>query len=359
MSDSTSSISPAEKLKSDIRTAEFNISTLQNKVNLTYIYDQLEDIQNSSKGLPQRIQDIRRLNYIFEKNLEQKSIDLQKRWTPIQMSVRVKANQESMSLKSSLKALENEIARINSNVHNISFAQNLMAGLESKIDSLEDRISASERMLNGLYDSYHTELNQLTKHLTNLEWSYEQLNQASFKLLMEENLIMAVEATWTRDGREDKNDPRGNLFITDQRLIFEQKEEVATKKVLFITTERKLVQSLMFEVPVRYVEKIIATEQGIFKNKDFLEIHFSNKAPYQTIVLHLHGQDSDDWTEMINKILSGDYDKDRTVQIDQEVKEKIENIPTICPGCGATISFPVYRGIDHLNCEYCGYLIKL
>ena len=41
---------------------------------------------------------------------------------------------------------------------------------------------------------------------------------------------MGVKAVWTKDGKEDKSDPEGTLYLTDQRLLFEQKEEVATKK---------------------------------------------------------------------------------------------------------------------------------
>ena len=57
-------------------------------------------------------------------------------------------------------------------------------------------------------------------------------------------MVRAVKALWTRDEQEDKTDPKGILFLTDQRLLFEQREEIATKKVLFVTTERKKVQEL-------------------------------------------------------------------------------------------------------------------
>ena len=46
---------------------------------------------------------------------------------------------------------------------------------------------------------------------------------------------MAVRATWQKGGEDN---PQGILYLTDQRLLFEQKQEIGAKKVLFITTEK-------------------------------------------------------------------------------------------------------------------------
>ena len=57
-----------------------------------------------------------------------------------------------------------------------------------------------------------------------------------------------MPANWKKPG--DKDGVGGVLFLTDQRLLFEQKEEVVTKKVLFIATEKQKVQALAWEIPV-------------------------------------------------------------------------------------------------------------
>ena len=231
--------------------------------------------------------------------------------------------------------------------------------MESNQDSLEDAIDAAESTVEGYYDTLAKEIADFDRHLKLVEGSFEELNSACFKLMEQENLIMRVEAVWTKDGREDKNDPKGNLFLTDQRLIFEQKEEVATKKVLFVTTERKLVQEELFAIPLNHIEEIKATEQGMFKNKDFIDLKFSSQAPYHQVQLHLFGQDSSDWHKLINKVTSGDFDKDRTQEIDEEVLEKVKNAPTTCPSCNASINVTILRGMTEIQCEYCGQIIRL
>ncbi|PKO18196.1 MAG: hypothetical protein CVU39_01795 [Chloroflexi bacterium HGW-Chloroflexi-10] len=359
MANTTPTPSPAEQLEKDIRDVRWDIENFQKYVNLATLQDQIEDLQTKIRGLSQRVINLRSVNYVFDKTLDGNVDDLIKKWQPINMNLKLKINQESQRLKNELRPIETQIAQIVGSKQNIRLANQLLSTLKVNVDNLEDKIRATESTIRGLYNTFEQDFNKFNQHLTNLETSFKELGEASFNLLAHECLIMAVEATWTKDGREDKTDPKGNLFLTDQRLIFEQKEEVATKKVLFITTERKMVQELLFEIPIRYVEEVKATELGVFKNKDFLDILFSTKATYQQVQVHLHGHDCGEWKAMINKVLCGDYDKDRIKEIESEVIEKIKNAPTICPNCNASIVHPVLRGMDHITCDYCGSTIKL
>jgi len=49
---------------------------------------------------------------------------------------------------------------------------------------------------------------------------------------------------------------------TVERLVFEQKEKKATKKMLFITTAKETVQELIFAVPVGQIEECQASNIG-------------------------------------------------------------------------------------------------
>ena len=235
----------------------------------------------------------------------------------------------------------------------------MLNGVKAKIENLDHKASSSERMLRGMYDKFNQEYQTYTAHLKKVEWGLQQLSESCFKLQAHEEFINAVESVWTKDGKEDKNDPKGILYLSDQRLLFEQKEEVATKKVLFVTTERKMVQELLFEIPVSMLEKIEATEQGLFKNQDFLDILLSPGAPFARVQLHLFGQNSSDWKAMINALQAGEYDKNRTRTLEPEILEKIKNAPTVCPNCNGAITQPILRGMQQLTCEFCGSVIKL
>ncbi|MBW6473805.1 MAG: hypothetical protein K0B14_11805 [Anaerolineaceae bacterium] len=359
MSQTPTPISPVEQLKKDLSATQRDVNDLQRKVNLSSIHDKLEDLQIKVYGLNQRISDLRQKNYIFDTTLELNARDLVKRWQSIHTNTKVRLNQELIHLRTGIKPIEQQLIKASANPNNVSLTRQILNPLKVSVENLSQKISASETLLRGMYDSFERELNLFNKNLLNIEWTVKEFESSNIKLLMHEFLIMGVKAVWTRDGKEEKDDPKGILFLTDQRIFFEQKEEVATKKFLFITKERELRQEVLMDIPVQLIESVQTAKQGIFKNQDFLEIYFASGAQYSFSQFHIHNQDCEDWKGLINKIQSGDFDKNRTEQVDQKVIEKIKNAPTICPQCGATITVPILRGMEQYSCEFCGYIIKL
>jgi hypothetical protein len=223
---------------------------------------------------------------------------------------------------------------------------------------LEDQASAAERMIDGMYNTLRNNVAAVNRHLTDLESMIKNLAEASFKLLATESGIMAVKAVWYQNDKEKNEDPDGILYLTDQRLIFEEKEEIATKKVLFIATEKKKVQELKWEVPVTLVENITTSKQGMLKNEDHIHINLASGAPYPRVNLHIW-QPCDDWVRLINRAKTRDFDQGRAIAIDQMEAQKAKAAPTQCPNCGGNITQVVMRGMDSIKCEYCGFLIRL
>lgn len=351
--------SPQDQVNSQLNNIRWSLEKLQKQVKLSSVRDRVEDLDTKLKGLSQRILALRNRGYPFERVLESKANDLLKKWIPLRQSIQLQINQQTSALEAALRPLEAKLGQAVNATRSPALAMPILKTLEAELDNLEDKASAAESTINGMYDQLETESNQTFTYLTRLEWSFTALEQASFKLMPTEALVMAVKAVWTRDGREDDQDPEGILYLTDQRLLFEQKQEVATKKVLFITTERKMVQQLMAEIPVVLVQEIQATKQGVFKNEDHLDIRFASGAPYQQTHFHLDGQNCNDWKALINRVVTGEFTKDRAVAVDQAEVEKVKNAPTICPNCGGTIRQVILRGQESIICEYCGGVIRL
>ena len=209
-----------------------------------------------------------------------------------------------------------------------------------------------------MYDQFNNQVYAATKHLDDIEYLVTQLAEASFQLLPTEAGIAAVKAVWCKTGKEQKGDPEGVLYLTDQRLIFEQKEEIATKKVLFVVTEKQKVQGLQLEAPVALVEKVDTSKQGMLKNEDHIEIHFLSGAPVQMAHFHIW-QENTAWQALINRAKSKDFDKGRAVALDQAAVDKVKAAPAQCPSCGGNITTVVLRGMDSITCEYCGFVIRL
>ncbi len=350
---------PLEETAQQIRDLQSSLNTLQGGIRLETQRDRLEDLDTSTNGLDQRIRDLRARGYVFEKELEAHAADLKQRWAAQRLLVLQQITQQGNSLDLEVRSVEVQMAQISARAANPPAARPLIDQMRSTLSTLESRVEAANNSIQGMYDAYSAELARLADHLKRVEWTYTQLAEACFQLGATEALVMGVEAVWAKDGKEDKDDPKGVLFLTDQRILFEQKQEVATKKVLFIATEKKKVQQLLIETPVVLLETVTATKQGLFGHEDHIDLSFASGAPFHSVHFHLDGQDCNAWQALLGRAKSKDFDRDRAVAIAQADIDKVKAAPAQCPACGGAITAPVLRGMDSIHCEFCGYVIRL
>lgn len=350
---------PQQQLSSKISSLQYKVRNLQSKTRLTSLRDSVEDLDVQVNGLKQRVQDLRLKGYVFGKNLEAKAVDYARRWRTQRVSVVAEIDRQTPSLERELRPLESQLATLQARANNPTLGLPMAERLESSLENFNSKVSAVESSIRGMFDSLLNEVKQLKVEIDRIQWMLAQVAEACFQLLATEGGIMAVKATYSRDAKIDKEDPQGVLFLTDQRLIFEQKQEVATKKVLFFATEKQKVQQQLLEVPLALVEKVETSKKGLFGHQDHLTITFKSGAPVQSAWFHLDGQDCNWWNGLIGQACSGGFDKERIVEIDNEVKEKVKSAPSNCPRCGAPVTQVVLRGMDTLTCEYCQHVIRL
>lgn len=348
-------VNPADQIRQEIQTAKNDLNELIQDANLGDLRDAYTDLDTGLANLGVRIQKIRDRKYAFNKISEQQAQEFQKQWSTKKFAIQSQINLESSNLKAALRTLETRVAGLSAGLPNATLVKNA----QTDLDNFESRISASERAIREMFDDLKIEVDKLTQQLDKVEFTLDNADAASFGFLPGESVVMGVKATWTRDGKDDKDDPQGVLFLTDQRLVFEQKQEVATKKVLFVTTERELVQKLQFEVPVVSVENVKATKQGLFKNEDWLELTLATGSFARDTRMHLDGQDSMEWQKLINRVKSREIEADRAFAVDQAAVEKARSAPSQCPNCNGAITKPVLRGQDSITCEFCGTVIRL
>ncbi len=349
---------PVEQFSEDVRALQNKISSLQQSVQLTKTRDSVEDVQTNVNGMTQRILGLRTRGYVFEKDLESQAQAFVASWALLYPNLQAQINLQSNALVNALRPVEMQMPQLASMAGNPAMGRSLLASLQSAVEGVESKVSASERAIEGMYDQFNNQVYAATKHLNDIEYVLTQLAEASFQLLPTEAGIAAVKAVWCKTGKEQKEDPEGVLYLTDQRLLFEQKEEVATKKVLFVVTEKKKVQGLVLEAPVALVDKVDTSKLGMLKNEDHIELGFLSGAPMQ--VMHFHiWQENVAWQALINRAKSKDFDKGRAVALDQAALDKVKAAPAQCPACGGNITTVVLRGMDSINCEYCGFVIRL
>ena len=88
-------------------------------------------------------------------------------------------------------------------------------------------------------------------------------------------LAAPAQAEWVATGKGG-DDPDGIVYLTDQRLLFEQKEKTGKKLGLF---GGKQTQELEWELPLNLIEKVQAENKGLFGGKDMLHFELGAGAP--------------------------------------------------------------------------------
>ncbi len=353
--------SPAEQLASEINALQTKIGWMQDSVRLKGPLDAVEDLQTNVNNMLLRVAGLRTKGYVFEKELESQASDLSRQWSQLHSPIVTQINIQSSTLQGSLRSIEIKMAQINTMRSNPFTVRPLMASIDADIEMLEDKVRSAEGTVNGMYDAFNNQAYAFKKRLDDIEYMVTQLAEARFTLLPTEGGIRAVKAVWCKDGKDGKesnDDPEGVFYLTDQRLLFEQKEEVATKKFLFITTAKQKVQELVWEIPVVLIDDIKPSKQGMLKNEDHLDIRFKEGSMHESVHLHIW-QEGSEWLQILNRAKNKEFDKNRAVAIDQAEIAKVKALPAQCPSCGGNLNQIILRGQDSIKCEYCGFVIRL
>ncbi|HEY74742.1 MAG TPA: hypothetical protein G4O00_00995 [Thermoflexia bacterium] len=344
-----------EEAKSQLESLSWKLERLQEAASLSDIYDDLADIEAMLTTLPAEIETLRSRGYVFRNYLERKVEVLSKQWADMQDRVRREVERRGAELSRALRDAERAVQQA------ASGDPARIARAESVVRTLEGKVSAAQDALEAMFDTLDQNVTQTRAQVEEIEWALEQADQASFDFYPDENLVAACRAQFLETKKEG---PEGILFLTDGRLIFERKEEVATKKILFITTEKKTVQELIFQVPIGHIEEVKASQSGFLGRKEMLEVLFAPEADISEARLRLlGGADNEEWAALIGRVRSGDIEKER-VQVEGEEAAEAEpvapaEVPTKCPNCGAILTTPIVKGMREITCEYCGTVIRL
>jgi HAMP domain-containing protein len=350
--------SPLEQLANEINALQTRVNWMQDSVRLKSILDEVEDLQTNVNGMAQRVKELRTRGYVFEKDLEGQATNFAQQWEKLRSGVTSQLSLQTLTLQNSLHRLENKLSQLNGLRSNPGMARPLLVGAQAELEALESEVRSAENTMRGAYDAFKREVESVKYHLGQIDYALTQVAEAKFTLLPTEGVIMAIKAVWCQAVKEQKDDPEGVLYLTDQRLLFERKEEVATKKILFITTEKQKVQELKWEVPVALMGEVKATKEGLLKNEDHLDLRFGTGAALGSAHLHIW-QEANEWLQLINRAKTHDFDQTRAVAIDQAEVEKVKAAPAQCPACGGNLNQVILRGQDNVKCEYCGFVIRL
>lgn len=349
-----------EEVESALRSLDFSVSQLRSQANLSTLQQEISTLEQDLLKLPTRLSDLRSQGYVFEVDLENQVKTHQTSWNRMKAAVSANIHRQAQTLQSQMTKVDEQVARAQTfRTRAPASAEPQINLVKKQVDTLTDQVKAAENAVRASYNPLLTAVRSLDYQLDGLEWMMKELHQASFQLLQTEAPVIAAEVSWYHDGKEDKQDPKGILFLTDQRLIFELHDKIVKKKVLFITTDSEIERKLMFDCPVQVIEKTETFQEGLLKGEDHLRVWFTAQGPYDHTQFRLMNRDNKDFAEAIRRVQNGDYLKNRTQAVDAEVLERVKSAPSECPACGGTIHQAVMRGQETITCEYCGMVIRL
>ena len=341
----------SEETRYKLDELQGQFGSLQESMLLTYAHNEMAEVETALSLLPAEIEELRTRGYVFRSFLENKISVLAEQWEEMQGRVAREVSRRTQELERDSDVAERALNQA------MSGRESHITRAESAIATFESKVRAAQSAVGAMYEPLQMNVNQTRSQVESIRWLLDQIDEASFQLHPVEDPVVVCRAQYLE--RDDEG-PEGMLYLTDERLIFEQKEEVATKKVLFITTEKETVQQLIFEVLVGQIEEVKTSDKRKFLGrKEILNLRFAPDADLSGATLHLHGTTNEEWAGLIGRIKSGEIEKERTQPKDEEAMEAVRAAPTKCPTCGATLSVELVRGMQEITCEYCGSVLRL
>ncbi len=349
--------SPSQTGSGATQMAVTQLTNLETQAQLGRVQDDLGEIEGRLAHFPLVLDELRQRGYVHSGHLEDRLHLLDQQWD--QLRPRVESN-----LAQQRQALEVDLQQARQRVRQMAQQPNatLSTSATGTLNNLSRQINDAEAALRQMYQGIQEELKEVQEATDQTIWMLDRLKEAPDIALREtEAPIAACEAQWRQQGDEG---PKGILFITDQRLLFEQREEIATKKVLgLFDTETSKTQKLLLAIEVHDLESLEGEEEAGFLGmgkEEVLALVCGPKAPVTRAKFELEEWDSAELAALLQRVTSGAIDEDRADEYLAEVKQAdavVAQFPSQCPHCFAPVTAPP-RGVNSLVCEYCGSTIS-
>lgn len=328
---------------------------LAGDINLDEIRNELNELERAVAKLPEEIARARSRGYVFAAYLEHKAEVVRQRWDGLRNDLQRQLQSETYRARPTIDELRQRFEKANLYRAKPSGLDMFVPDIERDATMLRGQIDTAKTRLRGVYADLKQNAEQAAYELANIHWYLDQLDEACFKLLAGESLFLAAKAEHQATGRGGQ-DPDGILYLTDQRLIFEQKE--TTGKTLGLFGGKK-VQEIEWEIPLNKIESVRAENKGFLGGKDLLQFGFKPGAPLTQAQVEVKGGvQSKQWAAQIERMISGGANDERAIQPDAETLAAIRNAPTACPVCGATLP-QLVANQTRLECEFCGSVMQV
>jgi hypothetical protein len=276
---------------------------LRQSTDLTQVTDTVWRLAREVGGFEARVEALRQGGYVFTQSLATGARDLRDRWPNTEGEFDRELREVRYDVERSLDRVDNamryaERAPDEGRIHSA----------QTEVQSAARRLPEAQRRLARIYEGDERDIKALDARLDALEWSVQQINAAAFKLDPGEALIIAAPAEWV-DTAADRREMDGVLYLTDRRVLFEQKERTGAFLGIFGGREQ---QALTWAVPLNDVEDVRAEDRGIFGAKDMLFLRSRPGAERAEITIEIkRSADNQEWEAFVRQAKAGGYEPER------------------------------------------------
>jgi len=330
---------------------EREYKALQGDVAMTTLQSTLSSTATTIAGLPERIKAVRGRGYAYAGYLEGKAEMLAKQWAEVEQHARQAVQAKGNELQSALQSITEKYT-------SMLGAEGLAAAtyvkqVEPELRRIRAEVDVALESVKSTFGKVPENTQQTLRQLTTIEGYLDLTDSATFELQAAESVFMAVEAEY----RDDKDNPDGVLYLTDQRIIMEQKEKVGKTLGLF---GGQMKHEILWQAPINTIDQVAHENKGLLGGIDLVYITFGTGAPLGKVTVEVKGGIQAEWfAAQLKRAASGGLQKERGLELDQELVEALVNAPTTCPVCGATFEQAIVAGMNQIKCTYCGAVTRL
>jgi len=215
-----------QRLAEETRGLQQRVTALESVVRFTDLRETIESraFGNMVTGLPESVRRLRARGYRFQSSLDQTADELKEQWKVLRPSLRKMLQDRAMKLGAALGCIQFAMRQLSRFASDPINAEPLLAHARATVGDLERRSRLAIHEVNDPFAAYRTKVGIFVAGLEQLEWTLTQGDEAKFQLRAGEGVVIGAKATWLRS-HEDH--PEGVLYLTNQRIIFEQKQNVA------------------------------------------------------------------------------------------------------------------------------------
>ena len=276
---------------------------LRRSTDLTQATDAVWRLAREVGSFEARVEALRQGGYVFTQSLANSARSLRDRWPNTEGAFDGELRQVRYDVERSLDRVDDAMRYAERGPD-----EGPIQSAQTEVRSAARRLSEAQQRLARIYETDARDITAMDARLDTVEWSVQQLNAASFKPDSGEALIIAAPAEWT-ETTGDRRNMDGVLYLTDRRVLFEQKERTGAFLGLFGGQDR---QALTWAVALTDIEDVRAEDRGIFGVKDMLYLGLRAGAEPAEITIEVkRSADSQEWAALIRQAKAGGYEQER------------------------------------------------